>query len=55
MIEKVKKWINTNKLIKPGSRILAACSGGPDSLALVHILNQLRAEYGFNLAVDACF
>ncbi|MBP2634283.1 MAG: tilS [Firmicutes bacterium] len=51
MIDKIKTWIDSKRLIKPGSRILAACSGGPDSLALVHILNRLKGDYGFNLAV----
>lgn len=51
MLDKVKTWIKNYRLVKPGSRILAACSGGPDSLALVHILHRLKDEYGFSLAV----
>ncbi|QDR83365.1 tRNA lysidine(34) synthetase TilS [Sporomusa termitida] len=51
MLAKVKAWVSRHRLLVPGSRILAACSGGPDSLALVHILNQLKDEYGFCLAV----
>lgn len=51
MLDIVKGWINSHDLIKPGSRILAACSGGPDSLALVHMLNSLKEEYSFSLAV----
>lgn len=51
MLDKIKAWASRHRLLAPGSRILAACSGGPDSLALVHILNQLQAEYGFCLAV----
>ncbi|MCE5287239.1 MAG: tRNA lysidine(34) synthetase TilS [Pelosinus sp.] len=51
MIKKVKAWIDKHKLIPPGSTVLAACSGGPDSLALVHILSQLQQEYKFTLAV----
>ena len=51
MLDKVKTWINNYRLVKPGSRILAACSGGPDSLVLVHILHRLKDEYGFSLAV----
>ena len=47
----VKNWVDSHNLLSPGSRILAACSGGPDSLALVHILNRLRTEYSFSLAV----
>lgn len=51
MLDKVKTWINNYRLVTPGSRILAACSGGPDSLALVHILYRLKDEYGYSLAV----
>lgn len=51
MIDKVKTWIDKYRLIQPGSRILAACSGGPDSLALVHMLHSLKTAYGFSLAV----
>ncbi|MDF2875824.1 MAG: tilS [Sporomusa sp.] len=51
MLDKVKSWVNNHKLFVPGSRVLAACSGGPDSLALVHMLNRLKDEYGFCLAV----
>lgn len=51
MFDKIKEWINSYTMIRPDSRILAACSGGPDSLALVHILHRLKAEIGFGLAV----
>jgi tRNA(Ile)-lysidine synthase len=47
----VKDWVDRHNLLSPGSRILAACSGGPDSLALVHILNRLKKEYSVSLAV----
>lgn len=53
MLKVVKGWVASHNLIKPGSKILAACSGGPDSLALVHILNKLKEELSFSLAV-AC-
>ncbi len=32
-----------------GSRILAAVSGGPDSMALLHVLAHIRAKLGFGL------
>jgi tRNA(Ile)-lysidine synthase len=51
MLDKVKTWVNKYQLFSSSSRIVAACSGGPDSLALVHILNSVKEEYGFQLAV----
>lgn len=51
MFDKIKEWINNYTMVGPDSRILAACSGGPDSLALVHILHRLKVEIGFGLAV----
>ncbi|MGH7726850.1 MAG: tRNA lysidine(34) synthetase TilS [Candidatus Eiseniibacteriota bacterium] len=34
-----------------GARILVACSGGPDSLALLHVLGELAKPLGFALTV----
>ena len=43
----IRRAIETHEL--NGSRILAAVSGGPDSIALVHVLAQLRADLGIRL------
>ncbi|MEN6413365.1 MAG: tRNA lysidine(34) synthetase TilS [Veillonellales bacterium] len=51
MLERVKEWIHCHGLINREEKVLAACSGGPDSLALVHILRRLRSEYNISLAV----
>ncbi len=51
MLTAVREWIGRHGLPAAGDRVLAACSGGPDSLALVHILSLLKDEYGFSLAV----
>ncbi|MHB8158640.1 MAG: tRNA lysidine(34) synthetase TilS [Desulfocucumaceae bacterium] len=45
----VKEFITSRKLIRPGDHLLAAFSGGPDSLCLLHVLNELSGELGFNL------
>ena len=51
MRKKVTEWIKTQNLIVPGDLVLAACSGGPDSVALVHLLADLRSLLSFTLAV----
>lgn len=42
MIEKkVRDWVERHALLPDGARVVAACSGGPDSLALVDLLVPL--------------
>lgn len=50
-LDKVRSFIATNQLIKQGEKILAACSGGSDSLALVDMLQKISYELEFDLAV----
>ena len=45
----VKKTIETG-LILPGERVLAAVSGGPDSMCMLHVLLSLREDIGFELS-----
>lgn len=51
MIETVKNWCDKHHLLEYDDNILLACSGGPDSLALVDIFSQLQPIYNLNLAV----
>lgn len=46
---KVLEWVQRHGLLPGGSRILAACSGGPDSLTLLDLLSGLRHELQFTL------
>jgi len=48
--DRVRHAIERDALIPPGSRVLAAVSGGPDSVALLHLLQLLSGECRFTLA-----
>lgn len=51
MLEKVLKYIREKQLLRPGERVAVACSGGADSVALLHVLAELREELGIVLSV----
>lgn len=40
------RTIRDERLFSRGERVLVACSGGPDSIALLHVLALLRREIG---------
>ncbi len=47
--DRVKKTIEEHCLVPAGSIVLLGLSGGPDSLALLHVLASLRKELSFEL------
>ncbi len=47
--EKVLGTISQFNMIASGDRILAAVSGGADSVCMLHILNRLKSTMGFEL------
>lgn len=51
MREDVRRFIGKHSLLGPGDRVTIACSGGADSVALLRVLVELRAELGLVLSI----
>jgi len=51
MIEKVINTIEKNTMFNKGDKVIVAVSGGPDSICLLHLLNQLSKQLEITLIV----
>src|SRR6266516_2797131 len=51
LAQRVMRYIRRHKLLNPGDRVGVAVSGGIDSVALLRLLLELRAELGIVLSV----
>jgi tRNA(Ile)-lysidine synthase len=49
-LQTVKQTIEANQLLVKGHSVLVALSGGPDSVALLHLLSRLRRSYRLKLS-----
>ena len=49
MIERVKKYIRENHMLKAGDMVAAGISGGADSIAMLHILKSIQHDMDFAL------
>ena len=48
--KRVMEYMEVHRMAEPGDGILAAVSGGADSVCLLRILSELSGEYGFRLS-----
>jgi len=51
IVEKAKRTIERHKMLLRGDTLLVGVSGGPDSIALLYLLMDIRDECGFALRV----
>jgi tRNA(Ile)-lysidine synthase len=51
VLERVTSTIRSHEMFEPGETVLAAVSGGPDSICLLHALHMLRRLLRIRLAV----
>lgn len=49
MIERVRNTIVKQNMLESGDIVVLGFSGGPDSLAMLHVLHRLRQEFGLDL------
>ncbi len=50
-LDRVRQTIARHAMLTQGETVGVAVSGGADSLCLLHVLLELRAEFGLNLAI----
>lgn len=51
LTETVRNTIVRHRMVVPGGTVVAAVSGGPDSMAMLHVLDELSPELGIAMAV----
>jgi tRNA(Ile)-lysidine synthase len=51
ILQKVEHTLSVHRMVEAGETILAGVSGGPDSVALVHVLRALTPKFSFRVAM----
>jgi tRNA(Ile)-lysidine synthase len=54
LLHRVVRTIRSNQLIENGQHLVVAVSGGPDSVALLSLLDRLRSSWRLSLTVAHC-
>lgn len=50
-VGKVKKTIKKYRMLEAGDKVVVGVSGGPDSMALLYVLNHIKKDYNLTLKV----
>ena len=51
VLERVTATARKHEMFLPGETVLVACSGGPDSVCLLHALHRLRRLFRIRIEV----
>ena len=51
ILRRFEQTIRRFNMLQKGDKVIVACSGGPDSVALLYLLNQITGKYDLKLVV----
>ncbi|MEW6081771.1 MAG: tRNA lysidine(34) synthetase TilS [Bacillota bacterium] len=49
LLQEVKRTVDSHRMLETGTAVVVGVSGGPDSVALLHVLASLREQYDLSL------